>query len=294
MQYLFFDIECSDGYHICSLGYVLVDKNFNLIKKEDIVINPESRFILSPHKDKPKIELAYTKEYFYRQKNFSEKYEKIKRLLTKKNQIIFGHSILSDFHFLLYACKRYSLSSFDLVGYDTQKMYKEAMKKEHVESLEKIINEIGVKQKIKYHKSSEDAYATFLVAKALCEKLNLSLKELAEKFDKCKYDNTNLIAKPMKERFADKIERLKKEIVCEKNGKKISFSEDFRSFTEEKQFELLEQLFKNGFDYSSKIYESDIYVTENLGTKRDLYFQTLPAKKKLSYQQFYKMINFAE
>jgi len=292
MQYLFFDIECSDGYHICSLGYVLVDKDFNVLKKEDIVINPESRFILSPHKDKPKIELAYSKEYFYKQKNFSERFEKIKRLMTKKNQIIFGHSISSDFHFLLYACKRYSLLPFTLVGYDTQKMYKEATGKQHVESLEKIINEIGVKQKIKYHKSSEDAYATFLVAKYLCEKFNLSLDELAKKFENCKYENIDLISKPIKERFADKIDRLKKEIMVEKNSKKISFSEDFRSFTEDKQLKLIEQIFKNGYDYSSKIYESDIYVTENLGTKRDLYFHSLPAKKKLSYKQFYDLIGY--
>ena len=74
MKYLFFDIECSDGHNICSFGYVVINDNFEIIEKDDIVINPESKFILSPSKKRPKIELAYTKEYFYSQGNFETKY----------------------------------------------------------------------------------------------------------------------------------------------------------------------------------------------------------------------------
>ena len=44
MQYLFFDIEASEGRSMCSFGYVLTDSSFNVIAKEDILINPEARF----------------------------------------------------------------------------------------------------------------------------------------------------------------------------------------------------------------------------------------------------------
>ena len=30
MKYSFFDIECCDGNHICSFGYVIVNKNFKI------------------------------------------------------------------------------------------------------------------------------------------------------------------------------------------------------------------------------------------------------------------------
>ena len=37
MKYLFFDIECADGGKgtICSLGYVIADMDFKIIKRED-------------------------------------------------------------------------------------------------------------------------------------------------------------------------------------------------------------------------------------------------------------------
>lgn len=43
MNFLFFDIECAvcnQEKRICSFGYVLTDCNLNIIKKEDILINP--------------------------------------------------------------------------------------------------------------------------------------------------------------------------------------------------------------------------------------------------------------
>ena len=46
MKYLFFDIECCDGNHICSFGYVIVNNNFEILEKKDLVMNPEKRFKL--------------------------------------------------------------------------------------------------------------------------------------------------------------------------------------------------------------------------------------------------------
>ena len=34
MNYLYFDIECCDGKHICSFGYVITDENFNILEKK--------------------------------------------------------------------------------------------------------------------------------------------------------------------------------------------------------------------------------------------------------------------
>lgn len=34
MKYLFFDIECCDGNHMCSFGYVIVNNNFEILEKK--------------------------------------------------------------------------------------------------------------------------------------------------------------------------------------------------------------------------------------------------------------------
>lgn len=54
MKYLFIDIECADGGKgtICSFGYVIADENFNVIKSEDVIINPQGRFNLTGREGK--------------------------------------------------------------------------------------------------------------------------------------------------------------------------------------------------------------------------------------------------
>ena len=158
MQYLFFDIECSDGIHICSFGYCLTDENFKVIKKEDIVINPESRFILSKNKKRPKINLAYSEEYFNSKQNFSYYYPKIKKILTQKNQVICGHSILSDFHFLLNACNRYNLQHLDLKGFDIQKLYQDFLDEPGSVVAHKVLHTTYNKHRIKYPDPNSDGF----------------------------------------------------------------------------------------------------------------------------------------
>ena len=43
-KYLFFDIESIDrkSRFTCTFGYVLVDKDFNVIESDDILINPNA------------------------------------------------------------------------------------------------------------------------------------------------------------------------------------------------------------------------------------------------------------
>ena len=61
MNYLFFDIECADGTHMCSFGYVLVDEKFNILEKDDILINPKCAFRLGRDEFDHKIRTNRTK-----------------------------------------------------------------------------------------------------------------------------------------------------------------------------------------------------------------------------------------
>lgn len=194
-KYLFFDIECSNGHDICSFGYCIVNEKFKIIEKKDILINPESKFILAPKGNRAKIELAYPEEYFYKQDFFPAFYGKIKKLLSQSGYTVIGHSIQSDIYFLAFACKRYHLQSIKIEGYDTQRIFKEYTKSTQVSSLEKILNYLEIDLgSLTLHKSSDDAHATFLILKELCDRENLSLDELLAQYPTCKVNGNSIIS----------------------------------------------------------------------------------------------------
>ena len=194
-KYLFFDIECSNGYNICSFGYCIVNEKMKIIEKKDIVINPESTFVLGQKGKRAKIELAYPEEYFYKQDTFPSFYGKIKKLLSQSGYKVIGHSIQSDIYFLAFACRRYHLQSIKIDGYDTQKIYKEYSKSSQVASLERILTALEIDlDNLTLHKSSDDAHATFLVLRELCYLENKSLDELLSSYEGCKVNGNIIIS----------------------------------------------------------------------------------------------------
>lgn len=192
-KYLFFDIECSNGYNICSFGYCLVSEQMKVLAKKDILINPENKFILAQKGNRPKIELAYPEELFYKQDNFKAFYGEIKKLLVDDGLILFGHSVQSDFHFLKYACDRYGLPHLEIKAYDTQVVYKRAFNREHVESLEKILEQLDFEtDRIVFHKSCDDALAVFYVAREICWQKGISMEEFLEEYNDCQYESKSI------------------------------------------------------------------------------------------------------
>ena len=295
MKYLFFDIECSDGYHICSFGYVLVDEKMKIIEKDDIVINPESKFILAPKKSRPKIQLAYSEEYFYKQGNFANQYDDIKKILSRKNQIIFGHSIASDFRFLIYACQRYNLPIFVLEGFDTQNIYRVATNKPHVESLEKIVDELNIQTDFQYHKSSDDAHASFLVAKRLCKRFDIGIDELAKRYPECLVRTSDFDKKQFKERFSDRVEKIKARYIGQKVRGKIAFAEVFNKFKLENKFLIIEEIYKHGYEYVPNIKDCSIFVKGGENSNRLEYCMSLAESGKkikvISLEELYSTLS---
>ena len=179
MRYLFLDIECADGGKgtICSVGYVLTDESFKIIRREDIIINPESRFYLVGRADRPDIELAYPIERFKMAPKFSAFHAKIKALVEAEDTIVVGHAVSGDVVFLNKACARYHLEPFTYRFFDTQRMYSDIFDdKKHI-SLENALLKLGVNERFRAHQSIEDARASMLLLKALLEKCNKSFDE---------------------------------------------------------------------------------------------------------------------
>lgn len=190
MDYLFFDIECSEGRSICSFGYVLTDEAFCIKEKKDILINPQSYFHTGPWSKKAKekdegISLAYPVSEFRAQPPFPALYDLIKDLLKRKDVTIVTFSGDNDARFLNIACTRYHMPCFNYTFVDVQRIYQDMEGVKDQLSLEKMlaIFEVDVEGLVQ-HKSDDDAHITMLVTEALCLKTGKSLKTLVKE-SKC-------------------------------------------------------------------------------------------------------------
>lgn len=187
MKYLFFDIECADGGKatICSFGYVIADENFKILRREDIVINPQGRFYLTGRAGRPDVHLAYPEATFKRAPAFDKFYNKIKALVENEEYYVIGHSIGDDVTYLNKACARYKLEPFSFEYFDTQRMYRELTGDKKSISLEKALAAVEIDERFRYHQSVEDARATMFLLKALLAKANASFEDYRTSTDRC-------------------------------------------------------------------------------------------------------------
>lgn len=184
MRYLFFDIECANMLRgkakICSFGYVLTDTSFNIIDKKDILINPASFFDTYALK-RMNTTLPYPREEYERAGKFPVHYERLKELLTEKDQIVVGHGTVNDAHFILHECERYKLEPFDFLYSDTVKMYAKLERREKKLDLNSIYEEFFPGENgLHSHKSDDDAEMTMRIAKNICDKTGLNLEDIIQ------------------------------------------------------------------------------------------------------------------
>ena len=126
MEYVFFDIECACVYKnvakICVFGYCVCDEKFNIIQKEDILINPNGKFHLTD-RGGDGIVLPYDYEEFKKYPPFPHFYSRIKKLLEGEDKLVFGHAAVNDVKYLCLETRRYKLPSFSFRFADTQVIY---------------------------------------------------------------------------------------------------------------------------------------------------------------------------
>lgn len=268
MNYLFFDIECCDGYNICSFGYVLTDNNFKIIEKKDIVMNPKAKFKLGRTGFDPKIMLLYSEEYFKSQPSFVYFYKEIKKLLSAKNTRLLGHSVSNDILFLKNACKRYKLDEIIIQAFDTQNFYYQYNKKVIKSSLTNIAKDLGINFGELYeHKSCDDAEISMLYTKTICEKLEINIEQLLKLCENSiiKTDEVN-----KNNDFKNHFNKLAKNYPNKNKFIPICFSETIKEKSLKKRLELIKLLFDNGYRYTSKVSECSVFVAGDECGKRDL------------------------
>ena len=115
MKYLFFDIECSvvskKAAKICAFGYCLTDEKFNILEKEDLLINPQGGFHLTDRKGTQGLVLPYEYGSFKKYPTFKERAEKIYALLQDTDTLVAGHATMNDVKYLNLESHRFSLPS---------------------------------------------------------------------------------------------------------------------------------------------------------------------------------------
>ena len=185
MNYLFFDIECADGNcAICEFGYILTDDKFNVLRKRNILIDPECPFNLIGREGQDDLELTYPYSEYYKYYPFDDSYEFIKNLMTQKDLMIFGHAVNNDIGFLFKECNRYNLPLFDYTAYDIQKMLPMFDKRnKKYTSLENAFIDLvpdEIRSELKDHRACDDAMKTMLVFKSMVVDLEFTPKDLIE------------------------------------------------------------------------------------------------------------------
>ena len=180
MRILAFDIECAmvskTAAHILSFGYVLTDERFNLIEKDDILINPCTKIRVQA-KSGEGIVLPYTDKMLRKMPKFPAVYDKIKALLEEPDTIVIGHSTMNDVRYLNLDCAKYNLPPLAFRFWDTQVLAaEEAGDFNALRGLNGLATELGAT--FQAHCSMEDAEMTLFVFQKMCEKAQKSPQEL--------------------------------------------------------------------------------------------------------------------
>lgn len=293
MNLVFFDIECASVYKttakICAFGYVVCDEHFNIIEKEDIMVNPKGKFHLTDGSGKQGIVLPYEYGEFKNHPSFPRIYAKVKALLENDDCLVFGHAVMNDVKYLNLETRRFKLPPLSFGFYDSQLMYMTSIGDFSRQfGLEYIIE--NLQAEFTPHKAADDAYATMRVVEALCKKHGCDVKSLI-KILKIKRGVTDggRVTPPDSAQFAEyrraclraKRERSSRRIkfhnaVCRRRkkqvGKLTGLSFNFSRPLEDDiniSIPLVEKIYERGGKYALKLSECNVYVCmENDQTTR--------------------------
>ena len=293
MKLVFFDIECAGVRKtyakICAFGYVVCDENFNILEKEDLLINPLGRFELTDRKGEKGIVLPYEYGVFKKQPSFPKVYNRIKKLLEDNDTRVLGHAVMNDVKYLNLETKRFKLPSFRFSFADSQLIFM-SLKNDfsHQFGLEHIAEDLGVE--FTPHRAVDDAYATMRIVEAMCRAHGCGFDELCSLlgFTYGKIENY-VVTRPQskgfktykKERKEEKAARSNARIAFYNNlsrkrfkrggklqGKRYCFSRAIEDNTA-KSIPLVDKIYAEGGKYTQHVEECDIYIrTEGDNTDR--------------------------
>lgn len=316
MKFIFFDIECASvnkyTAKICAFGYVVCDEQFNILKKEDILINPRGGFHLTDRNGGKGLVLPYSYSEFKNYPPFNRQYSYIKSLLEDEDGVVIGHSILNDVKYLNLETRRFKLPSFDFQFLDSQLMFMSYSGDFSRQSgLEHIAGDLGVE--FTPHRAVDDAYATMRVVQAICAAEKCTFDGLVKLYGLSRgriknysiYSPSSSGIKTYHRKMSDeKKERCKKRIdffnyVSRKKskrggayyGKVFSFSRAIEDDTTLAKA-LCDLIYQNGGRYSHQLRDVNYYVCdEGDDTQRTATAKNLPQVEVTDSDGLRSMLN---
>ena len=286
MKYLAFDIEAANGYQlssVCSIGVVIADEQFNVLSRENIWINPKTKYNLNGTRENVGIDLELDKALLDRSPSFKQVYSKVRALLTDKQYVVLGHAVDSDVRMLNAACTRYRLPSINFEFICSQLLYRLYRGEKDVKGLNKIATDLGIT--FHQHNSEEDAYVSMLTLKYLVTDSGLSVDELLEKYRVRKGSNVNFeLTRPVsllgqvskKKHTQVAIEKIReyaatvKKTSREYAGKAFCLARSLELSDSDELYAVVKSIVSRGGRYAAKLFKGNYYVLSNAASDCDV------------------------
>ncbi len=286
MNYLAFDIEAANGYKlssICSIGIVIADEQFNILSRQNVWINPKTKYNLNGTRKNVGIDLHLDKKLLASSPDFSQVYDKIKALLTNPDYVIVGHAVDADVRMLNATCKRYNLPSLNFNFICSQLLYKLYNGEKEVKALGKIANALGVT--FEEHNSEEDAYMSMMTLKYLVENSGLSVSQLLQKYhvrvgSNVDFELTRSVSldgqfskKHLTQIAVEKIKAYAKTVKKTSNvykDKVFCIARSLEVGDTPELYEVVRNVIAGGGRYSSKLVKCNVYVKSDNPTDQDI------------------------
>ncbi len=306
MEYLIFDTESCTGHaddgSLCSLGYVIADENFNVIKRDDILINPlPSKFFVGDkkHAKQTGITFAYSIEEFRRSPRFDALYDKIANLF--KDRLALGFSIVNDLRYLNDACVKYSLPIINYKFLDVQYIYKLIHPEENAVGLKILCEKYGCEYLA--HRADEDAFATLTLLKKILDEKAIDLHTLLLKYGVVLGTNDtegyvlNYSYSVIKKEFGLKPSNkvllsiysdFVKNLIPEKNKTIFCFSHKTERKYPDRLLSMIDYIYKKGFCFTKEVDSCDFLITtdnEEIENPKAITFEEF--ERKTGFNQNY-------
>lgn len=217
MKYLFFDLEyaASKGGNIkiCEFGYVVTDENFQILDRDNFIINPN---IMRCEWDWLVVRTILTRRISEYEENpeFDYYYDEIVKLI-KEADYVFGHSINGDAKALNCDCQRYGLPSIDFKFYDIKEFYKQYNSSKNDTSVVNILNDLEIEGEEGEHDAEVDAVNTMYEFKVMLQRLEMTAQELIDICPSVVDYNENFVVQSLEIARMIKKENMKKNLTGE-------------------------------------------------------------------------------
>ena len=124
-------------------------------------------------------------------KELNEYYEQIQEVLEDDNNLVFGYAVNNDIIYLNDSIERYNLRKLHYIAYDLIPIIDQSID-QPIHGLENtyyaIYGDEWMKE-ITPHLSLDDARMTMMVAKYICQELDVDITKLIEMYPKCEIDS---------------------------------------------------------------------------------------------------------